>query len=316
MPNILHVPDQNYSIISKPMISTPTSDPIVYATIRPVSNSSSGGYSSQDIPCQPLDGSAVSSVRTMEECSALNQRSTSSQSSDIYSSVAVHVSDVESEASQLHTHGKSSNLPLSSSIQNWNGGQTSPKLTSHGPGTFLSVDDFENNEGGQLLLPTKRDANGQLTLPLLILPFQSSTDGSVFNLEQKTLLSDLIDTSTEGPSLSELQRFDSVDSGCDDTTVNTPTQSYCNTHYCPHETPLPGLQSGCVKTLSSDINIQSGYKQNWMPEMLLGTQSQANGAYRRTDLPPAETVEGNEDAVSLEGSRHFFLGDWLVEIQE
>ncbi|XP_067456990.1 interferon lambda receptor 1 [Thunnus thynnus] len=329
MPEVLQSPDRNL-ILSKPVVST-QSDQIVYATIQAklnVSSVGSGGYSPQDIPCQVWQGSTGSSVGTGVHGPVPNQQDTSTQSSEIYGSVAVHVPAEENEdLKQVNIKDRgNSELPLPSNIESWDKSGTSPKLTSRV--TLPDLDACESNLAKPLLLHTVRDPNGQLMLPSLTSQLQSSTDGTVspFNPERKPLLSDLIlqDYEKEGLSTTSLQRLDSSewsDSGCDDSSVNTPTQLYCNTHYFQTQPVVLDCHKGLQSTPSSDGIFESGYKQNWMPVIDPGSISKDRCEYRRKNdhcfgPKKEEGGEEDEDAVCEEGSRQILLGDWVVQIQE
>ncbi|XP_070768709.1 interferon lambda receptor 1 [Enoplosus armatus] len=272
-PRVLEFPDRNL-IISKPEVCV-QSDQTVYATIQMKQNVQSvgaGGYSPQDVLCQAWQGSTGSSVGTGAHSPAPNSKDTSVQSSEIYSVVAVHVPAEDFQQATTEDTG-TSKLPLSSIGGSWDKGGMGPELT----GSYPAMPSF---------LHTVRDANGKLSIVDL-------------NSETKPLLSDLIDFEKEGPWLTTLQSFDSSehsDSGCDDSTVNTPTHPYCNTHYSPSQ---PDFHQACQSTQSSEVIFESGYKENWMPSILLGTTSKDSCEYRRTNYPwtmtgPKEEEEGEE----------------------
>lgn len=301
---MLKSPDGNL-IISKPVVGTQSD--IIYAKIMAVPTVGGGAYSPHNIPCQVWGDSAGSSAGAGIQSPAPNPRDTSSQSSEIYSTVVLHVPPEENEdLLQVDVHGTSSNLP---------------QLTLHAVAPPSGVDDFEINPDRQLLLQTVRDPEGKLMLPMLSCSFQSGTGSPVSNPERKLLLSDL-DSKSERTSLSSLHLLDSSewsDSGCDDSAVNTPTHHYCNTHYFPSQAAVPGLHS----VRPSDGNIESGYKQNWMPAELLGAASKDKCEYRRTNFPwtftaPDEEEGGevDEDAGQEEEARQILLGDWGLQIQE
>ncbi|KAM7383118.1 hypothetical protein PAMP_002800 [Pampus punctatissimus] len=307
---VLRSPDRNL-ILSKLVVST-ESDQTVYATIRAEPNVSSigcGGYSPQDIPCQAWKGSTGYSVRTGGHNPTPNQQDTSTQLSESYSSVAVHVPAEEyKDLQQVSIEDrKSSDLPLSSNRESCDKSGTSSKLNLLSAAPLPDLDACESNPARLLLLHTERDPNGQLMLSSLTFQLQSSPDGtaSPTNPERKPLLSDLID-SKEGPSLASLQRLDSSewsDSGCDESSVSTPTQPYCNTHYFRTQPVVDGI-------------FESGYKQNWMPASALGAASKDNCDYRRTNYPCTGPKKEDEDAGDEEGSRQILLGGWMVQIQE
>lgn len=284
------------------------SDQTVYATIRTKPNMPSarpGGYSPQDILCQ---GGTGSSVGAGENSLTPNPENTSAQSSEIYSVVAVHEHNEDIQQA-TNDNRETNNLPMFPSGESWdNGVRPLPHL-----------DPCVSHPGRSLVLQTVRDANGQLVLPSLIFQLQNSTDDTVppFNPERKPLLSDLIDSKTEGPSLASLKSFDGSelsDSGCDDSSATTPTQTYCNTHYFPSQPVAPYFPQGWKNTPSSDATLESGYKGNWLPAILLETACKDSCEYRKTDYPriwtgPKEEEEGEEDEDrGEEETRQILLG--------
>ncbi|XP_074509144.1 interferon lambda receptor 1 [Sebastes fasciatus] len=328
-PRVLQSTDGNL-IISKAEICVQC-DQTVYATIRMKPNMPSvgpGGYSPQDIPCQPWQDSSGSSVGTGARSPTPNQEDTSAQSSEIYSVIAVRVPAEQNEDFQQVTidDRETSNLPMSSSGESWDKGEASPKLISHGVPPLPDLDPCESNPARPLQLQTVRDADGQLVLPSLIFQLQNSTDDAVspLNPERKPLLSDLIDSKMEGPTLASLKSFDGSewsDSGCDDSTVTTPTQPYCNTNYCPSQPISPYFHQGCQNTPPSDAIFELGYKQNWMPAILLETSTKDSCEYRKTDYRwtwtgPKKEKEGEEDEHRGGEEGQTLLGGLMVQIQE
>lgn len=320
---VLQSPDRTL-IISK-LVEGVQNAPTVQ--VKPnVSSVRVGGYSPQDTLWQGNSSSAGTGAHMPTP----DPEDTSAQSSEIYSVVAVHVPAEKNKDDQQDTSEdkEASTLPLSSSGESWDKDRTSPKLTSHGVPPLLNQDDRESSLAQPLLLNTVRDSKGQLMLPSLTFQLQSSAGDAVspLNSERKPLLSDLIDSKREGPSLASLQSIDSSewsDSGCDDSTVNTPTQPYCNSHYFPSQPVNPDFQMGCQNTSSSDAIFDSGYKQNWMPAILCGTASEDSCEYRRTNYPwtwtaPKKDEEGEEDEYrgGEERLRKIHLEGWVVQIQE
>lgn len=287
-----------------------------------------GGYSPQDIPHQPWQDSTGSSDGTGVHSPMSNQQDTSAHSSDIYSSVAVHVpAEDNGDLQQVNMEDrKSSDLPLSSNRDSWDKSETSPKLISHGAVPLPNLDACESDPAKPLLLKTVRDINGQLMLPSFTFQLQSTTDGteSLTNPERKPLLSDLIVSENEGPSLASLQRLDSSewsDSGCDDGSVNTPTLFYCNSYYFPNQPAVPDSLQRQQNTPCSDEIFESGYKQKWVPAIVLGTTPKDNCEYSRINFncigpKQEEEVEEDEDSAGEETSGNIFLDDWVVQIQE
>ncbi|XP_040901005.1 interferon lambda receptor 1 [Toxotes jaculatrix] len=326
---VLQSPDRNI-IISTPEVRA-QSDQIIYATIQMKPNVPavrSGGYSPQDIPCQAWQGSTNSSVGTRAHSPTPNPEDTSAQSSEIYSAVAVHVPAEENDDFQQATI-KDRETELPSNEEPWDKGGTTPKFMLRGVPPSPDLDAYESNPARPLLLHAVRGANGQLMLPSLTLQLQSKAGdtASPFNSERKPLLSDLIECKMEGPSLVSLQSFDSSewsDSGWDESTLSTPTQPYCNTHYCPSRPVAPDFQQQCQETPSSDVIFESGYKQNWIPGVLLRTAPIEGHEQRRTNYPSTWTVprmeglgEGDEDkgGGAEERLKQILLGGW-VQIQE
>ncbi|XP_049440054.1 interferon lambda receptor 1 [Epinephelus fuscoguttatus] len=319
-PTVLH-PDRNI-VISKPEFYV-QSEQTVYATIRAKPNMPSvgtGGYSPQDIPYQAKQGSTGSFVSTGGHSPTPNTEDTSAQSSEIYSvvAVAVHVPAEQNEGFQqaINDNRQTSNLPLSSSGESWDRGGTNPKMTFQGGPPSPDLDSCESNP---LLLHTVRDTNGELILPSLTFKLLGSTGDKVSprNSERKLLLSDLID-SKDGPSLASLQSFDGselTDSGCDDSTVNTPTLPYCNTNYCPSQIVTSYFQQGFQNTPSSDVIFESGYKQNWMPSSKDTCKYRTNYLCNRTAYEEEEEGE-EEERGGEERSKQLLLGGWGLKIQE
>lgn len=269
------------------------------------------GYSPQDIGDQSWQDSSNSS-----HSPAPTPDDTSGQSSEIYGVVAVHVPTEEKNFQQA-TDTETDDLQLFSSEQCWNRGGMCPKLSSRGAPP-LSVPDPDR----PLLLHTARDSDGKLVLPSLAFQFPTNTEDP----QRKPLLSDLIDSNTEGPTLASLQSLDCSDwsdSGCDDSTLDTPTQPYCNTNYCPSQAVVPKFHQGCLNTPSSDK--ESGYTQKWLPAVLLKTASKDGCKCRETNylsnwtaVTQEEDGEKEDDTGEEERSGHsqILLGDWVVQIQK
>lgn len=280
-------------IISKPVFGT-VNDPTVYATIQVKPHVPivwSGGYSPQDIPCQAWQGNTVSSVDTVVNSPMPQTLDVSGQSSEIYSTVAVHVCEEgnDEDFKQLTMEDRGTRTtPLPSSIETSDKGGNGPKLMLAEVPPLPDEDDCDSNSAGPLLLHTVFNTNGQLTLPSLTQMLQSSIGDMISPLNplRKPLLSDLVNFNTEAPFLASLQNSDSSewsDSGCDDSSINTPTQQFCNIHYFPSQPVSPYSQQQCQITQCSDIIFESGYKQNWMPEILLQNASKDSCEYKRTN---------------------------------
>lgn len=276
-------------------------------------------YSPQDVPGQFWPDSSNPSVDTNAHSPAPMPDDTSGQSSEIYGVVAVHDPTEEKDLQQATDTG-TNNLQLLSSEQCWNRGGMCPKLSSHGAPP-LSVPDMFDDPDRPLLLHTARDSNGKLVLPSLTFQLQTNTE----DLQRKPLLSDLI-VNTEEPTLASLQSLDCSDwsdSGCDDSTLDTPTQPYCNTNYCPSQVVVPKFHQGCLNAPSSDE--ESGYTQKWMPPVLLKAASKdgcectgTNYLRNWTAVTQEEEGEKEEDFGEEDRSGHsqILLGDWMVQIQK
>lgn len=284
-----------------------------------VSSTGVDGYSPQDIPGQSWQDSSNSFVDTNAHSPAPIPDDTSGQSSDIYGVIAVHAPTEEKDFQQA-TDTWTNNLQLLPSEQCWNKGGMCAKLSSHGAPPSSVPDLFDNHPDTPLLLHTAWDSNGKLVLPSLTFQLQTNSE----DLQRKPLLSDLIDSNTEGPTLASLQCLDCSDwsdSGCDDSTLDTPTQPYCNTNYCPSQVVVPKFQPGCLNAPSSDKD--TGYTQKWMPPVLLkaafkdGCESRGtNYLSNWTAVTQEEEGEKEEDIGEEEISGQILLGDWVVRIQK
>ncbi|XP_056299539.1 interferon lambda receptor 1 isoform X2 [Pseudoliparis swirei] len=284
---VLQSPDRNL-IISKAEVCI-QSDQTVYATIRMKPNMpsvGSGGYSPQDILCQAWQDGTGSSFGTGERSMTPNPESTSAQSSEIYSVVAVHAHN-EDIHQATNDNRETCYLPTSSSGEIWDKAGASPKLSSRGVQPLPHPDPCEGNPAKPLLLETERDTNGLLVLSPLVFQLQNSTDDTMppLNPDRKPLLSDLTDSMTGRPSWKSIDGSEFSDSGCDEGTVTTPTQAYCNTHYSPSQPVAPYFQQGWKNPPSRDGVLEAGYKQNWLPAILLETSSEERCEYRKTDYP-------------------------------
>lgn len=321
-PRVLPPQDKGLSISRMDVVSV--AEKTLYATIQVkqhVPSVGEGGYSPQDIPSQAWQDDPGSSVEA--ERPASNSRNTSGQSSVVYSSVAVHVPDQEEDVPQTSAIKDTNNSPLFSRRDGCTHGGMSPKLSSHeAPQLNLPVT-FDSNpaDSTPLLLHAVRNSSGELELPALTLQLLGNTE----DWQRKPLLSDLINCKTE--SLSSVLSPDGSeesDSGCDDSTLNSPMQPYCNGHYCPSGPVVPDFQQGRLITSSSDDVLESGYKQNWMPANFL--QSEHSCEYTAgTNYAPTwsglKKDEEDEEDEALAGEElcspsEILLGDWMVQIHE
>ncbi|XP_074539392.1 interferon lambda receptor 1 [Halichoeres trimaculatus] len=315
-PKILKFEDGNL-VISKPEFDTSPGEKTVYATIQVKPNQptvGTGGYSPQDIVWQESIESPVSSGA---QSRTSNPVDTSRQSSETYGVVAVHVPAEEDTDDQQDTTRDESFLLSSSGGREANSGMSQELNTRVVVPRLPALNPYERKATVPLLLHTVRDPNGQLMLPSLTLELQSNKGEG----EIKPLLSDIIDCSEEGPSLASLRSFDSSewsDSGCDDSTVNTPTHPYCNTNYSPTQPVVPYVQQE-----SHDAISETGYKTNWMPAVLQGISFKDSCGYVRTNSQctwSSSITEEDEEERDEQGredrSREILLGGWGLKIQE
>ncbi|XP_017279181.1 interferon lambda receptor 1 [Kryptolebias marmoratus] len=318
---ILKHPDNNL-VISEIYVG-PKSDETVYSLIQVKSNvppHRSGGYSPQDTPRHICKWNMDSSMRTAAPGTSPHSKDTSVQFSETYGVVAVHEQMKPNEEFQQSASGGSmiSHSPLTSDEEgNWGKGGTIPKPSLSGTPQFSGSGFSENNPAKTLVLHTARINNGQLVLPSFPFLSEDTTGDTVsqMNPERKPLLSDLTDCQ-DAPSLMCLQRSDSsdwTDSGCDDSSINTPTNLYYNTAYFASQKAAPDLHKECNTIASNDAIIESGYKQNWMPEI----QRKPASTDIWTSISPKidEEVDDDEGTVSMENSGQIPLGHWGIQIQ-
>ncbi|XP_037309435.2 interferon lambda receptor 1 [Pungitius pungitius] len=179
----------------------------------------------------------------------------------------------------------------------------------------------EDNAAGRLCLHTVLGTKGQLVLLLPQLQSSSAGDrGTPLSPERKPLLSDLKDS---GPSLASINSFDGsefTDSGCDDSTVTTPTHPYCNGHYPPSQPDAPYVQQGWTNASSGDAAQRD--TPNCFPALLLETQSKDVCGYRTTGCPRTcagpkkEEGGGKEEESEVEETKPILLGGWVVHIAD
>ncbi|RVE62929.1 hypothetical protein OJAV_G00162690 [Oryzias javanicus] len=200
-----------------------------------------------------FQGSASSSVGP-------NLVETTAQSAEIYGAVAVQV-----EAEDSNGFYQASHQPVASqhSLLVTPGSSKRSRDTAGAP----QFTDLEASVNNRLVLNTVRNDNGQLVLSSLDFQFQTdcADAGSLVNPERKPLLPYLLQC-PDGPSLESLQSIESsegVDSGCEISTVNTPTSPYCNTHYTPSHHDLSYFRRS--QTTPSTVFESNYNKQTWMP---------------------------------------------------
>ncbi|KAM9309703.1 interferon lambda receptor 1 isoform 2-T2 [Pholidichthys leucotaenia] len=280
---------------------------------------------SKDLPHLIWPESTDSSVDT-GTCSTIpNPGDTSTQSSSIYGAVVV----AGSRPAEQHEHIQqaspqcTSQPLLSPSGKCWNKGKLDPKLTSGVAAPLSNLEHNVNNPDGQLIVHTVQDTNGQLVLPLLNFQLQSSSGDtdSQMSPERKPLLSDLIIFKEGLPSasLESLESGEWSDSGCDDTTLNTPTYPYNNTHYSPSQTTLPDFNHDfqCQSSTCSDATLESGYKENWIPEIFHRPATMET--CKNIDYPwswDGNEITEEDESRGVEKSKQILLKDWAVELQE
>ncbi|XP_034030004.1 uncharacterized protein LOC117513877 [Thalassophryne amazonica] len=286
---VLQSPDADL-IISVPVVCTQI-EQMVYSTImvqprRP--STGIAGYSPQDIICQVMQGDNNSCVSTGLRSQSVRCQDTSTQSSEIYGAVAVHVSSAYDDFHKDTIKDQDTCRPLRCNIgESCANGGTSPKLISHDSLILPNLDDYENDPGRPLLLKTMRDNNGKLILSTLTHQLQSSKDrpASPVNVERKLQLSDLTD-SNRGMSVSSLHSTDSsewTDSGWDESTINSPVHFVCKTNYFPNQLALPDFNTGCMSPPTENVIIQSAYKQNWIPAVTPEKESEDICNYSKTN---------------------------------
>lgn len=293
-------------IISKVMVSLPN-DQTPYAAIqfKPKEPAvKSGDYSPQDIPWQ---GSRESFGTNLFH-PTLNGLDVSGQSSDTYGAVAAQMPAEEAEDRETCTVS----LVTGRDSRGENG--NSPQSMSPSDAPTPHLDESDGNPAAPLLLSTVRDDNGQLVLPSLASLLQCSTGDAL-----SPLLSD-IDGKKPGPSLSTVQSFDHSewsDSGCDDSSVTTPTLEFCNTHYAAAQPTVSHYSP--QQSLNTESN--TGYKQNWMPEILHGggddhsfENSKINNHWTWTE-PGKQDHEENTDRGETQ-STQIPLENWMVQIHD
>lgn len=171
----------------------------------------------------------------------------SSQSSQVYGEVTVQVED-EEDLFQLQTLGLAQTGPTLGSVK------TLPQLDN--------VVVCGNSEAEPLLLDTQRGSDGQLILPMPSFEqktFSWTTDPQPAP-ENKPRLSYLI--VRPFVSLHSLDSSECSDSGCDESSVPTPTHEYCNSQYLPTQ-GFPQIEPDSQRSQST--NCGSAYKDHWMP---------------------------------------------------
>lgn len=257
-----------------------------------------GGYSPQDIICQPWQDGFDPTVDAGGTSS--DSGDTSARSSGSYGAVVIQVPTEEQDSIQ----------PLFASVKGWDNGGMTPMVTSP---QLPGLDPLD--PGGPLQLHTVQDSDGKLVLPFLTFHLENNT----MDMQRKPLLSDLIDSNTEQPSLASLQILDGTDwshSESDDTTVTEPTQHDCDSHYTPLQPVHLDLQRR-LNMPSSDVMSDSVYKRHWMPRTFVKGASE----YRTNDpcswnvLRKDDEREQDDVAERLKPSE-IVLGDLVIQIQE
>ncbi|XP_076016984.1 interferon lambda receptor 1 isoform X2 [Genypterus blacodes] len=314
-PSVSQPPDKNICI-SKAEFCSQT-DQTVYSTIRvkpSVPSVTLGGYSPQDtVPAPPGGFHSSNGAHSSASC-----QDTSMQSLASYAQVHIPADEEDNfqQDADEESDGVDLSLPPVPGQSRWDQGDT--KLASY---SAPQLPDLNCNKAGPLLLNTVRDPNGQLMLPTLFIELQNSTV-SPSDQEGKSLLSDLMDPRKGPPSLSSLHSLEDSgwsDSGCDQSTGNTPTQLYCNSHFSSTQPLLPSFHVGSGSTGSTDETLGPGYKQNWMPAIYFGKAPGNSLEHGRTNphwtwTDPKKQEEAEEETEVT--ASHNLLGGWMVHIQE
>lgn len=281
-------------------------------------SASRGGYSPQDLPWKIWQDSSIDTA-TLSLTS--DSEDTSAQSSVSYSAVA--------PPEPTEDHGAFNGpeiinkLPFPGAECGSNHGMTS--VTASHTGSPLSVQDSLDS-GPSRPLFLHMDSEGKLLLPFWSSQFQSSTA----NLQRRPLLSDLINSTMEQPSLPNLE--DTELSECGDSIITAATQlSYIcvgdimitaatqmyDSHYTQSQTVIPNLHQGSLNSSSTDDKSESCYKQNWIPKVNSDDDRKTNYPRSWNGLKN-EDGEAKEDREELERSQpsEHFLGNWQLQIQD
>lgn len=245
-----------------------------YATIPTKTPVRPGGYSPQENACL----STGSSMDTSSHRAGSNHNDTSGQSTDNYGEVVVQVLPVNENVEQGATqHGQTSHQPYSNR-------HFFPRVNGEELASFRApsdLDPYERKTDNSLLLKSVWNHHGE----------------SPVNSEKTLLLSDVI-ILKDGTSLDSSEWSDS---GCDDSTITTPTHPYCNTHYSPSQPP-----EFHQSTISGESICESGYKRNWMPPIFCGDVHIDSCNYRRTNCVHEEDEGRREEETFLETGLYKF----------
>lgn len=286
-----------------------SSENTVYASIRMKSSVPSAGpegYSPQGVLSDACSDSTGSSVDIDLGSAMPNPGSTSAQSSDIYGAVAVHVPEEENGDFQAISEDSMTSDPLlPSSLTSWNNNEMSATLV------LSDVDPGESDPPRTLVLQTLKDMNGQLKLHMI------GDTASPVSLERKPLLRDLID-SKDGPSFQDLDTSEWSDSGCEDSTFNSPTQPNSNSSYIPTQPVGVYVQQGAQRPLPPPESV---YKPNWIHSTLHEFASTESCEDTRTNYPRTWTgLKKEEEHEDNEGNARvdslYALGKWGIQIQD
>lgn len=252
-----------------------------------VPSSNLGGYAPQDLPWQIWQDS---SVDTAALSLTSDSEDTSAQSSVSYSAVAPH--EPTGDQGAFNDPEISNEQPFPGAEFGSNCGMTS--VTASHTGSPLSVQDcLDSDPNRPLLLHMARDSEGKLVLSFWSSQFQSSTA----NPQRRPLLSDLINSTMEKPSLLSLD--DTELSECGDGMITATTQKY-DSHYTQSHAVIPNLHQGNLNSSSTDGRSGSCYKQNWIPKVNIETVSMYSDGDRRTDYLRSWNGLKNEDSEAKE----------------
>ncbi|XP_028325462.1 interferon lambda receptor 1 [Gouania willdenowi] len=311
--DILRFPDNNL-VISKLVISE--SEKTVYAKILVNPISSSPGvvpYSPQEIPRPSWQDMVGSSSPTPD---AGNK---SSQFSEIYSSVAHNVPDEEKdeEVEQVEEDMETNHTPVAVSDESLDDNSRSLKPTSQHVSTVPDRSTVENNPDNQIILHTFRDTEGNLVFPSLGFESHGRTGDAESSLtaERKPLSSEHLN-SNGGPLFASSKSSECSDSGCDDSTFNTPTDLFCNTNYFPATVYSPSMHLEPQSRLLGNGSLGTDYKPNWTLSVHHDPAEALNYPFAWNGDRMEDEVRGHEGNMEEEDVTEILLGNWKLQVQE
>ncbi|CAN9513855.1 unnamed protein product [Ophioblennius macclurei] len=274
-----------------------------------LTSSVSEGYSSQGILAVAWSDSTGSSVSTGGDMAMPNSENTSAQASESYGAVVVHAPEERNRDFQANSEeGAVSDPLLSSNRTNWN-----LKILPGAP-TFPDVESGESSPDRTLMLQTMRDQDGQLMLHII------GDCASPVSTERKPLLLDLIHCKDD-PSFQNSDTSEWSDSGCEDSSITSPTQPYCNSNYIPTQPGGVYVQQQSQGRLTHDATLEPSYMPNWIlssrPDCKSTETCEDTRTYYLRSCAGLPTEEGHEDDDSSERVESLFaLGKWGIQIQD